>query len=213
MTPAELVTLNTNLLGGNAMDIDLFYQLANMAKNQREMMRDWMVLRTLDSTITFSSSDDYTSTKTLPARFLRTYTFYDSQGNLRGPYIVTASGSKVELKPIKFAERYDYRNIEGYYYIDVKNGKIGRTGLTAGTLTIPYLQGTPDFDEGSSSIWSFPDFAIPLLAYDVAIEQKGGIDWDRVNASQIPYNERKLKQIETNLATWDARLQQAELGV
>ncbi len=213
MDGATLYTLNTNLLGGNAIDEDLFYQLLNMAKNQREMMRDWMKLRYIDSSISFASSDDYTSTKSLPARFLRTYTFTDQRGELRGPYIVTSAGSKVELQPIKFAERYDDKDTEGYYYIDVAAGKIGRTGTTAGTLYLPYLKGTADIDSGTS--WGLPpaDGFGALLAYDVAIEQKGGIDWDTVNANQVPYNRSKMMQLDSNMATWDARLQQAELGV
>jgi hypothetical protein len=213
MNGSELYTLNTSLLGGNAIDEDLFYQLLNMAKDQREMMRDWMKLRTEDTTITFASSDTYLSTKTLPDRFLRTYSFYDYKGEFNGPFIITTGGSKVPLLPIKFEERYDYKDIDGYYYIDVKNSTIGRTGTTAGTLHLFFLQGTVDIASGTT--WTLPptNGYSALLAYDVAIEQKGGIDWDRINASQIPYNERKMKQLEVNLSTWDARLQQQELAL
>ena len=210
MNGAALYILTKQLLNFN-LDEDLFYQLLNMAKNQREMMRDWMLLRTIDTSITFSSSDDYTGTKSLPARFLRTYPFRDQYGNIAGPRIITSASQKVALDPIKFAEAYDYRNSEGKYYLDIKNSKIGRTGLTAGTLHLPYLQGTEDIT--STRTWEFPTFAHPLLAYDVAIEHKGGIDWDTVNANQIPYNKRKLDMLDANLATWDARLQQAELGI
>lgn len=211
MTGDQLYTLSTGLLGGNQMDEDIFYSLLNSVKDLREMNRDWMVLRAIDSSITFSGSDTYISTKTLPDRFLRTYTFYNQKGELAGPFIIDSNGSKVELKPIKFAERYDYRNTEGYYYIDVKNNKIGRTGATAGTLYLPYLQGTQDISP--TSTWEFPSYAHPLLVFDVVIQQKGGIDWDRINASQIPYNQNTLKQLESSLDMWDARLQQAELGV
>lgn len=213
MDGSELYTLCTNLLGGNALDEELFYQLINMQKNMREMSRDWMKLRKIDTSITFTSSDTYLSGKTLPARFLRTYGFYDQYGNLAGPFIVTSSGSKVPLKPLKLAEMYDNRNVEGYYCIDVANGTIVRTGSTAGTLQLPYLQGSADIAEGVA--WGLPpsDGYGAILAYDVAVEQKGGIDWDTINASQVPFNQRKINQLEANLATWDARLQQAELGV
>ena len=213
MDGATLYTLTTNFLGGNALDKTMFYQLLNMQKNMREMQRDWMKLRAEDTSITFSASDDYTGTKALPARFLRTYSFYDQYGQLAGPFIVTSGGSKIPLKPIKFEQRYDFRNSEGYYYLDVKNGTIGRTGTTAGTLHLFFLQGTADIT--SDLTWTLPpsDGYGALLAYDVAVEQKGGIDWDTVNANQVPYNQRKIDQLAANLATWDSRLQQAELGV
>ncbi len=215
MNGSELLTITTHFLGGNAPDETLFYQLLNMAKNQREMSRDWMKLRAIDTSISFTGSDTYLTGKTLPARFLRTYAFYDQYGNFAGPSIITSSGSKLPLRPIKMAERYDYKDMEGYYYIDYANDTISRTGATAGTLHLPYIKGTEDIDETSE--WNLlPDAfaqAAVLLAHDVAIETKGVIDWDRVNASQIPYSQRKMQQLETNLATWDSRLQQAELGV
>lgn len=214
MTSTELYTLTTNFLGGKSLDTDLFYQLVNSAKNRREMMRDWMKLRTLDSSITFSSSDTYLTGKTLPTRFLRTYTSFDRDtGASNGVFIITTDGSQMFLKPIKQAEAYRYRNVEGYYYIDVKNGTISRTGTTAGTLWLYYLKGTADIDANSTSIWDFPSFADPILAYDVAISFKGGVDWDTTNANQVPYNQRDMNRIEINLATWDAQLAQQEIGV
>lgn len=212
MTGDQLYTINTQLLSGATVDEDLFYQFLNMYKDMLESSRDWMILRTFDSSITFSSSDDYTSTKTLPARFLRTYTFYNSRGEEQpGVYIIDSAGNKQPLKPIKFEERFAYKDIEGFYYVDVKNSKIGRTGLLAGTLHLFFLQGSADID--TDSTWAFPSFAHPLLPIKVAIDQKGGIDWDTVNANQVPYNANTIKQIESALNMWDARLQQAELGI
>ena len=207
MNGATLYTLSTSLLGGNAMDETLFYQLLNQAKNQREIMRDWVKLRNYDTSITFSSSDTYLTGKTLPTRFLRTYGFYPDSG----AFIVTSDGAKLPLSPISMSERYDKRNDEGYYYIDHANGTISRTGSTVGTLHLNYLKGSADIDEDTS--WALSQLGGPLLVYDVVIEMKGGIDWDRINASQIPYNQRKLLQLEMNMATDDARLQQAEAGV
>lgn len=213
MDGATLYTLNTSILGGRPLDETVFYQFLNMAKNTRELSRDWMKLRVVDHSITFSSSDAYDSTKTLPDRFLKQYSYRDQMGALKGPFIVTADGSKVELQPIKLEEAYDFRNLEGYYYIDYAAGKIGRTGSTAGTLYLPYIRGTEDIASGTS--WTMPPtdtFGI-LLAFDVAILQKGGIDWDTVNANQVPYNRQTIRDLESRLALWDAQLQQAQLGV
>lgn len=219
MTGSAIRAVNTNLLSGNAIDVELFYQLLNLKKNMLEMSRDWMILRTFDSSITFSASDDYTSTKSLPSRFLRVYNpFSDNRQEQTGVYIVDSAGNKNALKPIKFAERYNYKDTDGFYYLDIKNNKIGRTGTLTGTLHLFFLQGTADFsiedeDTEFTTAWPFPGFAQFLLPYEIAIEQKGGIDWDRVNASQIPFNRDTVTKIMADLAMWDARLQQAELGV
>lgn len=214
MTGAQLKILNTEFLGGIDLDSTLFYQLLNMKKNMIEMSRDWVILRSFDSSITFTASDTYTSTKTLPSRFLRVYSPYDANTNEQtGVYIVDSNSNKLALKPIAFARRFDYKDVEGYYYLDIKNSKIGRTGSTAGTLHLFFLQGTEDFTTAGTEEWTFPSFAHPLLAIEVAIENKGGIDWDRINASQIPYNKSTTNEIRGQLALWDARLQQSELGV
>lgn len=214
MTGEELRTLNTNLLGGKELDSDLFYQLANIAKNRREMARDWVKLRTLDTSIIFSGSDTYLIGKSLPARFLRVYSTFDRETNQsNGVFLILSDGSQQILQPIKMVEAYKYKDIDGYYYIDYKNGTISRTGSLAGTLWLYYLQGTVDISSVSTSIWGFPSYSDALIAYDVAIEQKGGIDWDTVNANQVPYNKNRLQQIELNLASWDAQLQQAEMGI
>lgn len=212
MTGTELKTLATTFLGGSTPDDDFFYPYINMVKNLFESSRDWMILRTFDNSITFTASDDYTSTKSLPSRFLRVYTSYDSRNNEQpGVYIVESNGSKVPLKPISFADRYNYKDVDGYYYIDLKNSKIGRTGTKAGTLHLFFLQGTVDIDADIE--WSFPEFIHPYLPYLLAMDYKGGIDWDTVNANQVPYNQVRINQILSAANMWDSRLQLAELGV
>ncbi len=132
-------------------------------------------------------------------------------GEQAGVYIVDSSGNKNALRPIKFVDRFKYKDTDGYYYIDIKNSKIGRTGTLAGILHLFYIEGTAPIT--SSSTWEFPSYAHPLLSIGVAIMQKGGIDWDTVNANQVPYNQGIINNIESSLAMWDAQLQQGELGV
>ena len=212
MTGAQLKILNTAFLSGYDMEDTLFYQLLNMVKNMLESSRDWMLLRSFDNSITFSTSDDYTGTKTLPSRFLRVYSPYDANRDEQtGVYIVDSAGNKNPLKPIKFADRFNYKDTDGYYYLDIKNNKIGRTGTLAGTLHLFFLQGTADID--SSSEWTFPSYAHPLLAVDVAIMHKGGIDWDTVNANQVPYNQKIINDIRSRLEINDSMQQQNEIGV
>lgn len=211
-----MYTLTQGLLSGFAMDQTMFYQLLNSAKARRERRRDWVVLRDFDSSKSFTASDSYTSTKALPSTFLRVYAPYsnttDKDGSQTGVYLVDSAGNKTALSPIPFARRFDYKDVEGKYYIDSKNNTIGRTGSTAGTLHLFYHSSTPTIDENATWV-GFPDDAGVLLAYDVAVQHKGGIDWDTVNANQVPYNLDAMQKIESSLNMWDARLQQSEIGV
>lgn len=213
MNGAELITLITALNGGVPMDEDVAYIILNMMRARREDSRDWVVLRSHDTSAVFTGSDDYEDTKPLPDRFIRIYSPYDPEAREQtGVFIVTSNGSKQGLNPIPFAKRFDYKDTDGYYYIDLKNNAIGRTGTLAGTMHLYFLEGNVDID--ATTPWTgFPSFASPLLAYDAVIEQKGGIDWDTVNANQVPFNAVTVRKLESELNMWDARLQQAEIGV
>lgn len=211
MTKTQIYTLLTSILGGNALDTTLFDTLLEMSKNTRESERDWMVLRTLDSTITFTAADTYATTKTLPSRFLRIYRPTWQNQNDTGVYLVDANGGRQVLQPISLAQRYEYKDTTGFYYLDHKNGAIGRTGTNAGTLHLNFIQGTDVISDTLE--WVFPSYASTLLAFDIAIMQKGGIDWDVVASFSVPYNQQTIKTLESNLALWDARLQQQEIGV
>ena len=212
MTGTEMQAFNTQLLAGAAMDETFFYQSINMQKGLLEAARDWMVLRAYDNSIAFTAADDFESTKTLPARFSRLYTPYDSQSGYQPAVaIIDANGNKTPLNPVSFASRYDKRETDGYYYLDMLNGKIGRTGTLAGTLHLYFIQNTEDISAGNT--WLFPDYAHPILPYKVAISSKGGIDYDTINASQVPFNREDARVIEARLAMWDAQLQQQEIGV
>lgn len=202
MTKTEIKTLLTSILGGISMDDDVFNTFLQMAKNRRESSRDWMKLRVVDTSITFTTSDTYTTGKTLPARFLKLY---------KDPFIVDANGGRLDLQPIQLEDAYAYKDSEGFYYIDHANSTISRTGTTAGTLYLPYLRGTADISD--SLEWIFPTFAHPLLAFDIAIIQKGGIDWDTVSANQVAYNKETIEMLSNELDMWDADLQVSAIGV
>lgn len=214
MTGTEMQDFTTALLGGTELGDTIFFQLANMRKGMLEAKRDWVVLRNFDNSKSFTSADDYTSTKALPDRFSRVYSPYDSRsGQQPGVYLVESSGAKFPLNPIPFASRYDYKDLDGYYYIDWSTGSpvIGRTGTIAGTLHVFYIRNTVDL--AAAVTWIFPEWSHPVIPFEVAITHKGGMDYDLINSSQVPFNKEDAQIIESRLAMWDAQLQQAEIGV
>ena len=143
MDRAELKTLTEQLLGGRTLNDTLFTQLLNMAKNKREMMRPWMILREQDTSVTVEPSDIFTDTQSLPTGFLRTF-------SLRPVSLFSSDGVK-EILSSKFSDRYINKD-KSSFYIDVKNNAIGFTGTRNRTYTavINMIKASDDFTDGGS---------------------------------------------------------------
>lgn len=209
MTGQELWDLNTSILGGRQMGDTLFFQLVNMAKRSRESKRPWARLRTEDTSMSFSQSD--VSEKDLPADFIKTYEYRPGKGKLQ---LIDSDGNVEQMTQIDFEERHKYATQFGYFYINQGTSKLGITGTPdrAYTAHLFYIAATPSITLTTS--WSkFPEDYHPVLAFDVAIINKGGIDWDTVNANQVPYNASTIRDLESSMAMWDAELQQSSLNL
>lgn len=206
MDGSALKTLTTSLLGGFEMDDTLFYSLLNIAKGVRENQRDWMKLKKSDITKTATTGDNFQTSKALPSDF--------SRWQKEKPMVLYDSGNTQTFREyfeIPQNEKILYQTDNNRFYVDYTamlaylTGTVDRTYLIA----MNYLIDSPDIAAGTS--WIFPTWAHPLLAYDVAANYKGGIDFDFVNMQQAASNKEIAKQIEQGLIKWDASLQVGSL--
>jgi len=203
MTRVQLLELTTDLLGGREMGTSKFTRLLNIVKNKREATRPWVYLEAEDSSNTASTSDTFLTAKTLPTRFLRTVT--DDKMVLR-------SGDNVlEYKQLPFKSRQVEKDTNNRFYIDLKNNQFFLTGIVDQSYTIYfyYIQGSEDFDDDADE-WVFPARFHELLAYDVAVLEKGGIDYDDINARMAQFNGITAKELEQEMIKWDNELRLAE---
>jgi hypothetical protein len=198
MTGLELKTLSENILDGQTIDTDFYYQLLNIAKTKLEEQRLWQFLKKLDSSNTASSA-----AVTLPSDFSEEYKIQ--------------VGTNYEYTPVPFEEQQIYRNSSGRYYIDWSALTLKLLGATipSQTLYIFYKRFTPALTSTTEPV--FPSRFHPILAYYVAAYYQAGIDSDDLFARMAPENRAAAMELERAMKQWDSsialRAQDNRIGV
>lgn len=202
MTGSQIYELTTTLLDGRQMDEVAFYRLLNLAKNKRERKRPWMILRKKDkTTVSLSTSDDFETAKALPSDFGRFY-------NNKSVQLVSADGDHKYIPQKAFEMQYEHKDDDVCFVEYLAGGSniyFGGIRSKAYDVWLFYCQISDDITSDTS--WVFPPDFAPLLAFDVAIMQKGGIDYDDINARMVQYNGVEVQQLEMSMVHWDAELQ------
>ena len=211
MTGPELYDLTTELLGGKTLDVTLFYQLLNMAKNRREAMRPWVILRKVDSSLTVAGGDGITNTKALPTRFIKPYSLRRPDGS-RTPVVLRTGDSVLYVSQIQFGSEQERRDDTDLFFIDLANNRYAFTGIRDQSYTIYFSHLAFSVEITAQVDWVFPSQFHPILAFDVAVSQKGGIDWDELNARMAQYNGQDTQQVWSAMVMWDTDLQRQDGG-
>jgi len=199
----------TEELTGETIDSTLFFQLLNIARVKREMLRPWQVLIKEDATKTTASGDTFETSKALPTDFSRIMPWTKTR-----PQMVLVSGDdELDYRQIAFGLRFMKRNVAGFFVIDLQNDLFFLTGSqsTAYTIHLFYLFNQADITTSSQN-WLFPDEFHPLLPFDVARTYKGGIDYDDINARMVRQHNVDIEDIESAMNLWDSQLSLSSLG-
>lgn len=191
MTGSELKTFAENILDGQTIGEDFFYQLLNIAKTKLEEGRAWNYLKKLDSSNTSRVGYDTTGYN-LPSDFSRDYK--------------VMLGDSVEITPVPFEEQHAYKYAPNGYYLDIVGDKFYLTGNVGSVDTIHfyYLRYTPDITANSSPV--FPARFHFLLAFEVAGYYMNGIDSDDQFARMSPENKAAYSALKQAMVSWDSNL-------
>src|SRR3990167_10870978 len=100
-TNGELKTFCENLLDGDTIDTDYFYNLLDVARVKVEAERNWKVLEKEDTSQTANVGDTFLTTKTLPTDFASTINLFTARADGSG---------ELHYSPIGFNKRYFHRN-------------------------------------------------------------------------------------------------------
>ncbi len=192
-------------MGGRTLGDTPFYQLINSAKNRREARRAWMKLRTRDTSNSVTSATTFATSFALPTRFLRFY------GKTPIQLVSGTSVIKLEERPLEALD--ELQTQPGFFCVDYANSLIYLTGSwnQSYTMKIYFCQKSPDIDAATE--WVFPSEFHPMLAFDVALQEKGDISYDDINERMAKYHGKSVADIESAMILWDAGLQTASRGV
>lgn len=195
------------------MNETLFYQLLNIARKNREHERPWMKLRRIDSSQTASSADNFETAKTMPSDFSYMAPIeYDADGSIVQSVLrlIDSSGDLIlDYEEIPLEQKHRYKKVAGKFYVDHRQSKFYLTGGVLDrtyTIHLFYIHNPGDIAK-ASSLTLFPDEFYYLLCFDVAAVQKGGIDFDDINARMAPENRAVARAMYSSIIRWDSLLQ------
>lgn len=146
-----------NGLVDDSLDDDLAVDLANLAKDEVEGERDYVVLINVDETQSSSSGDTYnTNAKTIPTGFLKSKKLHI--GDDRIPYL-----------EIPFHSRERYKNSARRFYLDLANDKyyIAAKNIS-GTHHHFFVKRSVDITTSSTTLWAFPTRYDKLIGFKMA---------------------------------------------
>lgn len=200
MDGATLKQLFWNLIG-DELDETLTYQLLTQAKNDIERLYKPKILEALDSSQTASPGDTYLTMKDLPTDWRETISLYVGDY----PYY-----------PRPFSQRRGFRNLPRRYFIDHKNLQYSLSGQvgTGQTIYHTFIEKTDDLtvDNEDSVIITWPSEFHPLVAWEAAKVNLGGIDPDDIAIRQAQFSAAQYQKILDGFLAWDQNLKIGELG-
>jgi hypothetical protein len=165
-----------------------------------EQTRPWMALRFTDASKSVASGNTWQTAIDLSSvtRFNRFY------GETPIKLFDAANGIQ-HFKQVPFDKRLEYRNSPGTFVYDEASKTLYLNGTIpfAGTLSIDHIKDSPEIANDDSSTWIFPSWAHPLLGFYAVAINKGGVDYDDINARMAPDNRAQATAILKLLDGWD----------
>ncbi|MEW6126728.1 MAG: hypothetical protein AB1757_06795 [Acidobacteriota bacterium] len=189
MTGSQILEKFHNLIGDD-LGADFELQLANDAKNSIETELELEITKKLNSSLSTSAGQTYTTSRALPSDFL-------------SPLVIRVGTQKVY--PIPFEAQIDYREISGYYWIDLANDVFYLTGTqgSAQTIYFFYQRETDDLTTATSPIW--PTRFHSLIPYEMA-RKYFAIDAGEKGRSWSPEMQLYYTELKNQMIQWDHKL-------
>lgn len=183
----DIKDLVDNLLG-ETLDETLFLQLANIVKDRREDLRQWVFLKKLDSSNTASNTPITLPTDFKIERKIRVGT--------------------MTYTPVPYEEKDLYIVSQRLYSIDYATNTLYILGAQTGqTVYIYYIRTTPEITLSPSVTPVWPARFWPLLAFDIVGINEAGIDADDIYARMSVENKNQAFLLADGMANWDNQLQ------
>lgn len=211
MTGPELETFCEELNGGASIGSTVLFQFINLARAMVEQLRPWMALRYTDTSKSVSAGNTWQTAIDLSS-IARLNRFYGD----RPVKLFDGTNGIQYFKQVPFDKRLEYLNSPGTFVYDEASKALYLNGTVqfAGTLYIDHIKDSPEITVDDASSWAFPSWAHPLLGFYAVAINKGGVDYDDINARMAPDNRAQANAIIQRLEAWDGEKQlQAQQNV
>jgi hypothetical protein len=200
MTGPELDTFCDEVNGGASIGSTLKFQLIGIAKALVEQRRPWVILRNTDTSKSVTTSNTWQTAIDL-STIARLNRFYGEEP------ITLFDGTNVQqrFRQVPWNKRLQYKDAPNTFVYDEANKTLYLNGTVqkAGTLYIDHIKDSADITNDDSSTWVFPSWSHPLLGFYAVAINKGGVDYDDINARMAPENRAQANEFLAALATWD----------
>lgn len=200
MTGQQLLDLTTSILGGEEIDQTFGLQMLNIVRGVIEGKRPWQVLKKVDSSVTITGANTYTTPLTAPSD-LR---YYIGDGSIQ---LFDGTNIPDICTEFPFEEQLLRKNNSLEFCVDYGALTFYIMGVIPRSYTVYQWYISDPGDITLNTEWlKFPARFHPALAYELAAMWRLGTDYDDVAARNADDNARRADMILKGAYTWDTKL-------
>jgi len=198
MSPDDITTFYQGLVDDEP-DRNISDVLMDVAYTKRNAARFWSFLLALDTSITQGSGDTWQTTHNLPANFDEPYRVFGG------------AGGQNEYQQVPYDDILNWISSPMRYAIDYVNSQMRFTGGAAQTIYMWYkklptsLIGLTEAQKAATTTVLWPKQFCPILAFDMAQIQMGGIDADDIARPQAQFMNAAHRELYNSMIAWDTK--------
>ena len=198
----------TPTLNGRTLDPNYALFLFNQRRNRIQEKRNWVCMKSSDSSQTINAGNNSNNPITLPAGFME---YLDPEMNGGYGAIQLFDGvSAVQLTEVPPEMQVTYQNSFGHFWVDLPNNKVYILGNCPKQYTVYQFFKKDLGDITLTTSWSqFPTRYHAILGIGASARWRLGTSIDDLNAENAIENNKEFKEIYDDMVMWDTNKQLA----
>lgn len=211
MNQSAIYSFVTSLLFGYQMDNSTFLSFLDVAQDQVELARPWVILRAEDASLSVSTSNDFTVAFSI-APTNNDFSRWISADATSAPIILTDSQNNPQgYLEVPLSQKYGYKDAGNKFFCDYGQKKFYLCGKVTQPCTIHqfYIKKSTQVSASASNTWLFDSYGYSfskLLGFLIAMQWKG-VDYDMVNLQNAGELGKAAAGILDQMTRWDSSLQ------
>lgn len=213
MNRTAIYNFVTSLLFGYQMDETTFEAFLDVAQDQVEISRPWIVLRAEDSSLSVGTSNDFTVAFTI-APTNSDFSRWIQATPTGAPIVLTDSQNNPQgFLEVPLAQKFSYKDAGAKLFCDYGLKKFYLCGKITQSYTIHqfYLKKSAQVSANANNIWLFDSYGYSfskVLGFLIALQWKG-VDYDIINLQNAGELGKAAAGILDQMTRWDSELQQS----